>query len=268
MIIDSHHSYVFVDLHRVYYTMLRILHGHQTLHSAPSDLSLFDGIELDLRMTRDHLVVVSHDRRITDGNGRALWIDRFTDSDIERITDQKLLRFDEALRRIMNYESGIRNKDASFILELDIKQLHIEDEVFQTLQEHKAFSFFSEIIISSPRVGVLNAYSEKSKKFSLGLTDAPLDKWDLWDLKFYRYLVLFLQYTFKPITFRLVRRKTNKKEIQIANVFHQLIDRRLIEFLHEQNIRVFAYGVRTEKQLNRLISCGVDGVKIMYESYR
>ena len=242
--------------------MLRILHGHKGLHSV--GLSQFNGIELDLRMTRDNRVVLSHDRRITDGNGWALWIDRFAYSDIERITDQKLLPFDEALITI---QKKLR-KRKPFILELDIKQLHMEDMVYQTLQELKAFSFFSEIIISSPRVGVLNTYSEKSKNFSLGLTDAPLDKWDLWDLKFYRYLVLFLQYTLKPITFRLVRRKTNKKESQIANIFHQLIDRRLIEFLHEQNIRVFAYGARTEKQLNRLISCGVDGVKIKYESHR
>jgi len=75
--------------------MLRILHGHKGLHSV--GLSQFNGIELDLRMTRDNRVVLSHDRRITDGNGWALWIDRFAYSDIERITDQKLLPFDEAL---------------------------------------------------------------------------------------------------------------------------------------------------------------------------
>jgi len=250
--------------------MLRILHGLQGLNLG--GLSQFDGIELDLRMTRDAIVVLSHDRRQTDGNGRALWIDRFTYADIERITGRKLIRFDEALKKIIEnrkpFDSRMLAQGKPFILELDIKQLHMEDVVYQTLQKLKAFSFSTEIIISSPRVGVLNAYSEKSKKFSLGLTDAPLDKWDLWDLKFYRYLVLFLQYTLKPIVFRLVRRKTNKKEIQIANIFHQLIDRRLIEFLHEQHIRVFAYGARTEKQLNRLISSGIDGVKIKYERHR
>ncbi|MCR4264128.1 MAG: glycerophosphodiester phosphodiesterase [Candidatus Roizmanbacteria bacterium] len=236
--------------------MLRILHGHQQLHLV--NLPDFNGIELDLRMTRDRVVVISHDRRFTDGNARPLWIDRFNYADIERIADQQLPRFDEILVKIRT----IVRKGKPFILELDIKQPHMEDAVYQTLKETKALTFFSEIIISSPRVGIIKDYSDTCKQFSLGLTDAPLDKWDLWDIKMFRYVALVLQYTLKPIVFRLIRRKTNREEIQIANIFHQLINMRLVEFLHERHIRVFAYGIRTQKQLNRLINFGVDGVKL------
>lgn len=242
--------------------MLQILHGHTGLER--SSLSAYDGIEVDLRMTKDNVVVVSHDRRIQDANGRALWIDRFTESDISHSTDKKLVRFEDVLDHIQKKHHA----SASFVLELDIKQLYMEDQVFAILTKARAFSYFSEIIISSPRVGVLSAYSEKSKNFSLALTDAPLDKWDLWDMKMFRYITLVIQYTLKPLLFRLIRRKTNREEIQIANIFHQLINLRLVEFLHENHIRVFAYGVRSPKQLERLIRFGVDGVKLKHESHR
>ncbi|MBI4136776.1 hypothetical protein HY469_01825 [Candidatus Roizmanbacteria bacterium] len=236
--------------------MLRILHGHKGLNSA--NLSAFDGIELDLRMTRDKVLIVSHDRRMKDGNGRAVWVDRFAYADLDYITEQHLYPFEETMRSIQK-KLGRRK---FFTLELDIKQHHMEDILYQILYRLGAFTRFSEIIISSPNVGILSTYSEKSKKFSLALTDAPLDKWDLWDLKMFRYGTLVLQYTLKPLIFRLVRRKTNRKEIQLANIFHQLINMRLVEFLHERHIRVFAYGVRTQKQLNRLVDFGVDGVKL------
>jgi glycerophosphoryl diester phosphodiesterase len=222
--------------------------------------SRYQGLEIDLRMTRDAVVVVQHDRRIKDGNGQNLWVDRMTYEEIKRIKDTPLLKFDDVLPEIIQIAKG----KSYFMLDLDIKQRYMEQAVFAILENHQAFSLVPEIIVSSPDVWVLQAFDALNEKLKLGLTLSPNDTYDLFDLKVVRYGTVIIEYTFKPLLFRLLRRKACKKGIDYANIHHKLVDEDSAQFLHEQGLKILAYRVEEKQDTDRLQKLGVEGAKIDY----
>lgn len=236
-----------------------LLHGansSDTVRRAQSNQ--FQGIEIDLRATRDGVVVVRHDRRFKDGLGRNLWIDRMTFEELVRMSTVPIVRFDEFLPFII----ALVKKKPNFILELDIKQPAIEEQVYGILKKHKALERIPELIISSTNVWILQTMDELDRRFKLGLTFGPTDNYDLYDLKALRYIAIVLWYTLKPLLFRLLRRKSRREGIDYANVYYRAIDARMVDFLHEQGNKVLGYNAQKKGQIEQLIKYGVDGIKI------
>ena len=176
-----------------------LIHRANTPDKIAQSMNLqWDGVEIDLRATRDGAVVVHHDRRFKDGNGRNLWIDRVSFSEIKATSTEQIILFNDLLSDII----AVSRKRKSFILDIDIKQQQIHELVYKIVLRHNAFSYLSEIIVSSPTIWVLEACDRLDGRFKLALTYGPYDKWDLHDLKMIWYLAVVLQYTLKPFIFR------------------------------------------------------------------
>lgn len=241
--------------------MLRIAHRVSSIAKLKKALdSSYEGIEIDLRMTTDGVVIVNHDRVYNNFYGRNSWVDRAPFDELKESYDGQVLTFDELLTVLFSYQ-----KKQKVILDLDIKQQNIHDAVYDLLSKHHAFSKTTAIIISSPDVWVLESFSQLNNRFKLGLTLSSLsynDRYDLYNLKVIRYLSVVLQYTFKPFLFRLIRRKAKRnKSFDYANVYYKLIDRDIVGFLQEQGMKVLIYCVDKKGDIQRLESMGIDGVK-------
>lgn len=217
-----------------------------------------DGIELDLRMTRDRVVVVRHSRRVQHGDGRYHWIDRMTFPEVKAILGTTILTFEEALSYIS------KSKPKKLILDLDLKQKNMEKHIQKTMKKYPKFS----LLACSPDIWTLKHFEEAVPTAMIGLTYQPMDRFDLWDSRTFRYLAILTRYSLKPFLFRLIRRKTAKKDIQVASINHKLVNPKVVQYLHQNNIQIYAWGTTSEKRLRELVKLGVDGIKIKYENNR
>jgi len=213
-----------------------------------------DGIELDLRMTRDGTIVIHHDRRVQHGNSRYYWIDRLTFKELLEVTGDTFT-FEEFLKAFVEKVSVKRQKE--LLLDLDIKQPGMEKQINLLLTRYS----IRNVLVCSPDVWVLKTIEDAFPEAFIGLTYYPLDKWDLANNRAFRYFSVLVQYSLKPFLFRLVRRRTKKSDIEIASLHHKLVNEKVVSFLHQYDIQVFTWGTDQEKRLNQLVELGVDGIK-------
>lgn len=213
-----------------------------------------DGIELDLRMTRDNVIVVHHDRRVQNGNSRYYWIDKLTYKQLVE-TAGDVFTFEEFLELLI--KKLPTSKISSLLIDLDLKQPSMEEHISILLRKFG----ITNILVCSPDVWVLKTIEEMIPTALIGLTYYPLDKWDLADNRAFRYFSVLVQYSLKPFLFRLVRRRTKKTDIEVASLHHKLVNEKVVSFLHQYGIQVFTWGTESEKRLMELVKLGVDGIK-------
>jgi glycerophosphoryl diester phosphodiesterase len=216
-------------------------------------LNLITGIECDLRMTRDGVIVVHHDRRVLNGDSRYYWIDKLTVSELYEVAGE-VFTFDELLNAIS--KKGLFGKK-SFLLDLDLKQSGMEKKISMLLKNHS----IPNVLVCSPDIWALKSFEDVYPNVQIGLTYSPLDKWDLGNNRAFRYFSVLVYYSLKPFLFRLIRRKTKKDDIEVASIHHKLVNKQSVSFLHQYAIQVYAWGTDSEKRLKELVELGVDGIK-------
>lgn len=257
---------------------------------APENMSSVDGIEVDLRMSRDGIVVLHHDRRVRNGDGRYFWIDTLTLSEAEEIDGKPMVRFEELLQKLKDpkilrsppeADRASRDKDPNnkiknpvthlpslpagkaghplthFILDLDLKQAGMEREIARLLKKYDV----TNIVACSPDIWTLRSFEEAVPIARIGLTYVIHDRWDLITMKTVNFLTVLLSYSLKPFLFRLIRRKTRGKDIQIASMNYKHVSRQVVDFLHEYGIALYVWGTDREANLRHLVELGVDGIK-------
>lgn len=214
----------------------------------------FDGVEFDLRKTTDGTIIVHHDRRIKDGDARYHWIDKMKYAEVKGILGNALMTFEEALEIVV---------EKNLILDLDLKQSGMEKEIARLV---KKFGIDErQIIVCSPDIWVLKAIEDKLPLAKIGLTYSPNDKYDLSQSKLFHYLAILMYYSLKPFIFRLIRRKSAKGDIQVASIQHKLVSKKVIQFLHDYDIEIYAWGTDSKKKIQDMKTWGVDGVKVKNE---
>jgi glycerophosphoryl diester phosphodiesterase len=210
-----------------------------------------DGIEMDLRMTKDNIIVLWHDRRVQNGDLRYHWIDKLTYDELMHI--QPLPRFEDIIKELQEDLATQAN-----LLDLDLKQSNMAPHIARILAHYD----LTRISVCSPNMWTLRKFEQAIPHTMLGLTYYPEDKWDLWENKAFRYITHLARIPLKPFLFRLIRRKTSRGDIEIANIQHKMVTKKVVDFLHEYNIHIFSWGTDNEKRLKQLIEWGVDGIKI------
>lgn len=212
------------------------------------------GVETDLRMTRDGTIVIHHDRRVRSNSGRFYWIDKLTYKELLEVLGD-VFTFEEFLDGFSTAFS--KQKRSSILLDLDLKQSGMEERISLLLNKYAV----TNVLACSPDVWVLKSIEEACPNALIGLTYYPQDKWDLASNRAFRYFSVLAQYSLKPFLFRLVRRKTKKSDIEVASINHKLVNRKVVSFLHQYGIKIFTWGTDTEKRLKELVELEVDGIK-------
>jgi glycerophosphoryl diester phosphodiesterase len=213
-----------------------------------------DGIETDLRMTRDGVVIIHHDRRVENDSHRFYWIDKLNYKELVEMTGS-IFTFEEFLELFT--KKVPRSKLPSFLLDLDLKQPGMEKKISGLLTKYS----ITNVLMCSPDIWVLKSIEEEFPKGLIGLTYYPEDRWDLATNRAFRYFSVLAQYSLKPFLFRLIRRKTKKSDIEVASIHHKLVNTKVVSFLHQYDVKIFTWGTDREKRLQELVELGVDGIK-------
>lgn len=215
-----------------------------------------DGIEIDLRKTSDNIVVVRHGRRVTSEDGRFHFIDQMTYSELKNILGDQLMTFDDVLSLVQSVKS---NRSHWHIL-LDAKQVNMAHDIAGVLSTHTMMP--SHITICSPDIWTLREMEYEIQGLNICLTYNPLDKWDLMDSKTFRYITMLCYYSVKPFIFRLIRRKSANGDIHIASIYHRMVSKKVIRFLHQHRIQVFAWGTDNADKIRRMTEWHIDGILV------
>ena len=192
-----------------------------------------DGIECDVRRTKDGQFVIIHDKtidRTSDGKGKVC---DYTISQLKeynfgnsRYKDEKIMTLDEFL-------AFFSNKGLNIYLE--IKEKGYEDEIWKILSKYN----LSNIMIISFKYEILNNFRKISKILKFG--------WLVYDIN-------------KSIISDALKIKI---DILICNCIS--LTKKDIKLIKENNLKIGAWGIKSIAELKRLNKLGLDS--IVYDSY-
>ena len=184
-------------------------------------------IETDLRETKDGKIITFHDANIKRITGSNITINRSSLSDIRmrRLPKNETIpTIDEVLEEL---------PDSYF--NMDLKVSNMEEKVLKKIKLHNALDRICLGSFNSKTIKKINVLEPKIIT-SMGLAQV-------------------VKYKFFNI-------KSNSKLIQIPISWNgiKVITKRFIEKLHNDNFKVHVWTINKEKEMQRLIDMGVDGI--------
>ena len=184
-------------------------------------------IETDLRETKDGKIITFHDANIKRITGSNITINRSSLSDIRmrRLPKNETIpTIDEVLEEL---------PDSYF--NIDLKVYNMEEKVLKKIKSHHALDRICLGSFNSKTIKKINVLEPKIIT-SMGLAQV-------------------VKYKFFNI-------KSNSKLIQIPISWNgiKVITKRFIEKLHNDNFKVHVWTINKEKEMQRLIDMGVDGI--------
>lgn len=203
-----------------------------------------DVIELDVRCTKDQVLVVSHDDRLTL---RGIKISSLTSEELkEKEYDVPLLH--DVINALPN-ETRI---------ELDLKQATLDiplAKLFASIKNPK------RVLLCSPSLPVLNRYSihfpDNEHVFSTGTTFDPLNISHTFIGRCFIFFFPLLLSAPMRIVFKRKVQRLLPDAIALKSSFCTKHD---IAFYHSQGIKVYVFVVNTPEKMERFIAMGVDGI--------
>jgi len=210
-----------------------------------------DVIELDVRGTRDGVLVVSHDRGIKIGKKKA-WIDKILYPSLSEKVKKRMPLLEEVVHRFKN----------RITLNLDIKQNGIEDKIAFLLAQH---DLTDKVMIDYhyhlPGLIKLRTLLPKA---ILSLCPLVEDKKDYSRYNKHipvRLILNLLLFILKYLLPGVILKKAILVGVDGVTVNHRLINKKLIKLLHEEDIKVYVWTIDNERLMKRFINWGVDGIK-------
>ena len=192
-----------------------------------------DFIEFDILETKDGRIVVCHDEEISRLTGHHGFIRELTLEQLKTFDfgeGEKILTFEELIELTkgkinLNSEvlvKGIANK----VIEI-IKKYSIIDSILVSSFKHQELLEFQKI---DPNIKL--AYLENNN-YKNSCTWKEKEKW----------IQFCIDNNFYAI-----------------NPFYPLVEQKLVDFAHNNNIKVFPYAVESKPAMRKLIKYGVDGI--------
>mgnify|MGYP001568243544 CR=1 FL=1 len=187
-------------------------------------------IECDVRLTKDKQVVIIHDKdleRTTNGYGL---VSKFTLKELKKLdagNNEKI----PTLQELINL---VKNK-AKLVIELK-KARNIIKETFKIIKKNK---IENKVLI----VSFHSSYLRKIKKLNPEIKTGLISRRTL-----------------------LVIKRAKLCKADLIGIYYRFVDKSLINKIHKNNFRVFAYERVTENlsknQIKRLINYGLDGIAL------
>ena len=195
-----------------------------------------DGIELDIQLTSDNYLIVYHDRDVTYNNT----LTKITSLNLNEIhtIDVKNNFEDMPFQKIPTLNDVVDILPKNIILNIEIKSYNsifpkgIEKPLIQLIHNK---SIANQIVISSFNPFIIN----KIKKINPNLSTAFI-----WSKKSIYNYKLWSYYS-KPDAFH----------VNIND-----IDQNMIDWFTKKNIRIYAYTINSDKQLEKAKQYNVNGI--------
>ncbi len=206
-----------------------------------------NGVETDIHLTKDGIPVVCHNFTIDEtSNGKGA---------IKDMTLEELREFDFGSYKSEDFkDTKIPTLDEFIELcvdkDIDVLNIELKSEVFgeagtelakKTIEAAKKYGMFSKLIISSFDPAILVVCKKLDPDCKTGLLYSP-------DKRIGRRIM------FHPMAFA--------KEIHAdaLHPFSLLVTKVYVNRAHKMGIMVNPWTVNKEKEIRRMISCGVDGL--------
>ena len=181
-----------------------------------------DMIELDIRLTKDNIPIIIHDKKInrtTDGKGR-----------VSKLTLKEIKKFNTNGEKVPTLNQVLRTFKKQ-IFNLDIKEYKAVLPALKIIYKNNAEE---RIKICSRRAKVLQLV----KHFNPQIETAMV-------------------YQFP---FRRVMKLANELGMQAIHPNHYFATKRLIKRAHKNNLRVNAWTVNNKNKIQKLINKEIDGI--------
>ncbi|MHA1243374.1 MAG: glycerophosphodiester phosphodiesterase [Candidatus Heimdallarchaeota archaeon] len=182
-----------------------------------------DGVEFDVRITKDREIVIIHDamiNRTSNGNGR-----------VKKFNCSELLGFDFGKgEKIPLLKDVLKKYGNKYWLNIEIKETGFECDLIEMLRE---FKITEKVVISSFKKAALKIIAKLT-------TDIPL------------------AYLFN----RPMNNFTKLQKLKFTSIHpgKSLVNKQLIQAANKANLKVRVWTVDDFKEAKRLAKLGVDGI--------
>ncbi len=201
-----------------------------------------DEIEFDVRTTLDKKFIIIHEEKVKSNI-------------IEKTSYNKLKKLKKNLLLLEEVLIFLR-KNFNKKIHLDYKSRNNEEELIKIVKKHYALN---KVLFNSFHVKVLKKIKEIEPRARVAIS-FPEDKNHVSEKKIMKPLVdsylFFNKKIIKRKALNLIK-KSDSKEIML---YHKLITKELVDFLHSKNYKIHAWTVDDIKTAKKLVSHGVDSI--------
>ena len=206
------------------------LFPENTLDSFKKAIELeYDGIELDVVVTNDNILIVHHDLDLEINSQKVPIVD-LKYQDILNKTSKKILKLEEVLSSI-GHQTNIN-------IEIKDQGKRHAETVKNTIVFLKKYNLIDNIVISSFNPQIIKYVKKIDNRFKTAWI------WGNKNLFFFNHWKAVLKY-FNP---------------QAIHIKHQLLTPKIIKKIQKQNIKVLAYTVNEKPVFLDLISKKINGI--------
>jgi glycerophosphoryl diester phosphodiesterase len=180
-----------------------------------------NAIELDVRISRDEKLIISHDNNLKRVYGEDIRINEVTLKELKKMTEERIITLEEAFHFI--------DRKVEKIL-VELKEAGHEETVISAIRkEHLT----GTAIVISFHEDVLCNVKELDKKIEIGLVYAKFKK---------------------PIDTAL------KLNAQYLIPLYRFVHKEDVKKAHKNNLKVIVWTINTKEEARRYVAKGVDGI--------
>lgn len=206
-----------------------------------------DWIELDVRLSLDHKLIILHDHkmnRTTNGRGR---LEKKTSDEINCYHTKKGRQSIPTLRDVFDLVKNSGTK-----INVEIKNIWAAKPVVDLINE---CGMINQVIVSSGNILVLRVVKKEMPSVQIS--------WPFFLIPSNMSVSIFGTLLFK-ISFRLthhwVLRQAIKTGVDYINLYYLFATKSFINKLHSHGFKVNVWNVNTAPLMRKLIKLGVDGI--------
>jgi glycerophosphoryl diester phosphodiesterase len=207
---------------------------------------LIDVIEVDVRKTKDNILVLSHNRGIDIGE-RRFWIDKVSYHEIRHLGIPTL---EEIL---------VLFKTSHKILNLDLKEKNIVGDIIKLLKKN---NYIRKIYFDSHDLETLFEVQEEVPNGEFFLSSNIQDSRDFNERRIIKIIAIFLSVLLSRLAIFILKKRLRKIKLDGVSLFYRWANRDFVEDLHTFGFKVFVWGTDSEKVIRELLNINVDGVKM------
>jgi len=198
-----------------------------------ADLLNSDGIECDIRKTKDNILVLIHDKTIDRTSNKIGKVEEYTLNDLKEFDFDNKEYKGETIVTLTDFLNYFSNKNIKIFLEA--KESGYEELLWKTISKYN----INNITIISFKYDILKKLRDISKIIKLS--------WLVYDIN------------------KIVINDALKIHLNEIMCISIALNKEKVELIKKNNILACAWGIKNKEELKRMEKIGVD--KIVYDSF-